>query len=267
MSVSLVGCVGGKGEGGGSDSNGGYSGFGSFLADTSVDVGEVCMGYTMTASSCSSIGGTWNSSAVPAKYTCQGHGWNATSGDCHIKGMKFTAVNNPLSVEAISKCNEFGGQITPKTQVDCENESGTWVETAAASTSYACNRAPSDLTECDAVGGKFKHYRSIEGRISPSNEGFDKGKAFLFVNSADLAADFLSNATIIESLSGEVVLRGMVDTLWTAPAPVTKASNFKTKMINGNEETLVFDVKFSQEYSSEDSSNGVGMELLLYYHN
>ena len=264
----IAACNGGGGGGGGSSET--YTEYGgNFYAEPSTAIGSVCMNYTMTSTNCSAIGGSWNSSAVPAVFSCQNATPGATNGYCQIDNLKFTASVSPVSVEAKTKCEELGGLIVPNNQTDCDAVSGNWTQTSAASTAYACSKAPSDLAECEAVGGRYGHYRLLPGHISPPLEGVDAGKAFLFpvLDSSDEAR--ISSGTEIASLSGVVRIHDMdsSDVLWTAPAPISKASNFRNQPNSASSQgyDLAFDVNFGREYGLEEYDNGVRISLQFYY--
>lgn len=259
MTVGLVACNGGGGSSSGDSGGEGNSGFGGFYVDSSSSVGTTCMNYVMTASKCTSIGGNWNSTPVDARYTCA-NPINATTGKCHLDGLKFTASAQPLSAEAIQTCEDLGGVISPNNQTDCESASGSWVEETAATNVSSCSKAPSDEVECAAVGGSYGEFRVVTGGLVPSIEGMDAGQSLVFVNNEE-PTDYISGGTSIASISGTVKLYGVNDFLWQAAAPVNRASDFRTQA----DGKTYFHLNLGRDFTHEDNVNGVSVVLEIYY--
>lgn len=255
----IAACNGGGGGGGGGGDEG-QDGFGSFHIMPSQDLGTTCMGYVMTSASCSSIGGNWNSSAVAAKYTCSGP-VNASTGKCHLDGLKFSAKVSPPSNEAIEKCEALGGTITPTNQTDCEAASGSWLLETPATTAYACSKAPSDASECALVGGSYGSFRLVTGGLNPSIEGIDAGKVLVFLHGSDVS-DEISHGTAVTDVSGTLSIIGVTDDLWiNAVAPLSRASDFRINKDN----YIEFDLNIGKDYSFEDYNNGIQVKLQMYY--
>ena len=199
---------------------------------------------------------------VAAKYTCN-NPVNAITGKCHLNGLKFSAVTTPLNSEAIQKCEDLGGTISPTNQTDCQNSSGTWDMETPATTASSCNKAPADESECTAVGGSYGDFRSISGGLIPSIEGMDAGKVLVFLNNED-PTDLISSGTAITQVSGTVLINGTMGTLWQgAAAPVSRASDFKVQ----NDGKIYFHLNLGKDYSHDDDVNGISVQLQMYYRN
>jgi hypothetical protein len=256
----IVSCKGGGGSGGSSSSGA----VGEFSLDSETNIGNSCVGYTMSQSKCEGISGTWNSSAVPEVGECSVNS-SQNNGVCKIGNKKFTALAG-YSQDAIDVCESFGGVVTPVTLGNCNTALGTWTVVSPATTAYSCSSVPTGATDCNIVGGVYGNVTKISGRAHPVIADLPAGVNTLNTGlSVPTGYGFSVGTRIVEinaTLSLWKIFYGPAIEYWKRSFDISKSRDFYA---NKYDATLDFTASYGEAHLENDYQNGAYVKMNVIY--
>lgn len=273
MGIFLTSCGGGGKDSGGTDSGDSLS-YLTFSYASSNSEGTDCYEHsaaTLTGSSCTSVGGTYTGTSVPAVYKCvnsttSASVCNAQSGvikdNCKINGDEWTKIGSSVTANSTKACTDAGGSnylscdsIPDSTK--CGNlPDGVWTLVSSATTTWSCTGYNLNTKErCDIAGGQYKGRKRI-AFTGNSNANEIKSGSFAFSvmdSSYATPLDYLDSGDTVSKISMILYLREGGSSYWYTSVTPT----FQSTIIESSSSDSGNYVKttFSKKYTSSTDDN------------